>query len=139
LESVLDIVKERGLTIYLDREGGPRIRGPKEEQTPALLEALKAYRNEIIVCLQPKPVRRVVLLMEGRDSPIEKELEVITDGGHEGRVRLWAEQFPGRTVAAETWSLNHAAKGWQRYFWMCWPESADQQPKEDQTENARQS
>jgi hypothetical protein len=138
LESVLDIVKERGLRIYLDRKGGPRLQGPKHEQTPALLDALKAYRGDIIARLQPLPVRRVVLLMEGRDSPIEKELEVITDGGHEGRVRHWAERYPGRTVAAETWELNHADKGWQRYFWMVWPESGNSQTKEGQADDAHE-
>jgi hypothetical protein len=55
LKNVLDVVAERGLSLYLAEDGSPRLRGPRSEITPALVEALRAYREEIIVSLQPVP------------------------------------------------------------------------------------
>lgn len=49
LQNVLSIVKERGLTLALGDDGLPRVRGKvRSEGTAALLDALKAYRREII-------------------------------------------------------------------------------------------
>lgn len=56
LKSVLDVVAERGLSLYLAEDGTPRLRGPRSEITTALVEALRAYREEIIATLQPVPV-----------------------------------------------------------------------------------
>jgi hypothetical protein len=57
LRSVLDVLAERGLSLVLGADGQPRVKGDPEEVTPALLEALKAYRPEIVARLTPKPAR----------------------------------------------------------------------------------
>lgn len=58
LEGVLSILAERGLSIQVDPDGTPHLRGPKEEKTPALLEAVTAYRTEIVEKFRPKPRRQ---------------------------------------------------------------------------------
>ncbi len=51
LAAVLAVVEQRGLSLRLDG-GKPVLRGPKEEATPALLEALAAYREEVVAWLK---------------------------------------------------------------------------------------
>jgi hypothetical protein len=54
LDMVLDEVKARGLAVEVIN-GVPRLRGPREMMTSALLDALKARRAEVIARLGPRP------------------------------------------------------------------------------------
>jgi hypothetical protein len=116
LQTVLDIVAERGLTLYLDADGMPRMGGPQQQRSPALMDAVRAYRQEIIEHLRLKAARRVVLLAGGRDSEVERVLEVCPDVGHEQRVRHWADKHPGRTVAGECLCKDHTGEHWSRFL-----------------------
>ena len=54
-------VEGRGLTLRLGEDGQPRLAGPNEEKTDALLGALRVYREEIITrlkALEPTPKDR---------------------------------------------------------------------------------
>jgi len=53
LDELLEIVEERGLSVTLGPDGQPRLRGPKEEATPALVEMLRLCRDDIIERLRP--------------------------------------------------------------------------------------
>lgn len=55
LEALLKAVDGRGLVLRLDEDGQPRVSGPRDQLTPALLAALKAFRREIIERLGGKP------------------------------------------------------------------------------------
>jgi hypothetical protein len=52
IDDILEILSERGLRIVVGPDGGPILRGPKEEATPALLDVLRIYRTEILARLQ---------------------------------------------------------------------------------------
>jgi hypothetical protein len=52
LASVLAILAERGLSLKLGPDRQPLLVGPRVEVTPPLLEAVKAYREEIIAHLE---------------------------------------------------------------------------------------
>jgi hypothetical protein len=52
LERVLEIVKERGLSIRLKPDGNPGLFGPKAEASAALLGTLKLFRGEIVEMLK---------------------------------------------------------------------------------------
>lgn len=51
LAAVLAVVEQRGLSLRLDGDR-PVLRGPKGEATPALLEALAAFREEVVEWLR---------------------------------------------------------------------------------------
>src|SRR5438067_924463 len=51
LGRILEVLDERGLWIDLAPDGSPRVLGPLQEISPAILEAVKAYRKEIIAKL----------------------------------------------------------------------------------------
>lgn len=53
LDSVLDILRERGLQIRVSADGKPTVAGKKDEITDAVRETLAAYRDEIIERLKP--------------------------------------------------------------------------------------
>jgi hypothetical protein len=55
LPDVLRVLEERGLIAYLAPDGTPRLRGPAGEVTPAVREALEAYREEIVQRLREAP------------------------------------------------------------------------------------
>ncbi len=55
LEALLSAVHDRGLKLRLGEDGQPRVSGPKDQLTPALLGALKAFRREIVERLGGKP------------------------------------------------------------------------------------
>jgi hypothetical protein len=55
LDRILEMLTERGLTLFLAPDGRPHVRGPAAEVTPAVKEALAAYREEIIARLKPPP------------------------------------------------------------------------------------
>jgi hypothetical protein len=60
-EDLYRIVHERGLTIKVNDNGQPVVSGNREVLTPALIEALKTHRNEILTMLgfgvkPPKPI-----------------------------------------------------------------------------------
>lgn len=119
VDLILADVQQAGLTLYL-QDGAPRLTGPRSRITPDLVEALRANRTDIIRRLLPPAARRVVLLVEGRDSAVEKVLEECSPQGHRGRVRHWAQRYPGRTVAGE-WL---GPLGWVRFLWMSCPAEA---------------
>jgi hypothetical protein len=58
LDQVLEMLTERGLSLFLTPDGRPHVRGPVEEVTPAVKEALAAYRQDIIDRLKPPPRRQ---------------------------------------------------------------------------------
>lgn len=55
---IVGLAAERGLRIEVDYLGNPRLRGPREEVTPALLTVLKLYREDLVEALprEPAPV-----------------------------------------------------------------------------------
>lgn len=61
VERLLDTMTRRGLSIKFGDDGVPRVVGPSAEKTPALMDALRAFRKEVIVQLggdpnaKPKP------------------------------------------------------------------------------------
>jgi hypothetical protein len=121
LQNVLDVLAERGLSVHVDEGGTPHLCGRSEEVTPALREALAAYRDEIVRRFRPKATRRVVLLSGGRDSEVEEVLEECPPEGHHGRVREWGQKHPGRTVAAEWLKTTGGREVWVRFLWLTWP------------------
>jgi hypothetical protein len=48
IAKLLKCVEERGLSIHLNQDGQPCLRGPKAAVTPKLIEALKKLREPII-------------------------------------------------------------------------------------------
>ena len=67
LESVLNIVRERGLKIRLNPEGKPYLDGgTKEDRTPALMEALALYRDQITRRLKDNEDAGIALKVQGR-------------------------------------------------------------------------
>lgn len=119
LESMLEILTERGLSIRVDLQGQPRIVGRKGEITEGVREVLAAYREEIIARFRPKSSRRIVLLREGDSQEIERILEENDERGqfHE-RVRQHAEYHPGRTVAGEWRQHKQGHEEWVRFLWL---------------------
>jgi hypothetical protein len=78
VEQLLGILKARGLSLKLGDDDKPRLVGDKEQKTPAILDALKAFRPEILAKLKAeRPKRRewkffdgkTRLEAEGIDSP----------------------------------------------------------------------
>jgi hypothetical protein len=118
-DELLGYVKEFGLEVLVDPDGTPRLKGKRSEASEKLLRVLKLnrHREEIVRRLKPRLARRVVLLVGDRDSAVDRVLEECSPQGHHGRVRPWAQQFPGRTVAAE-WLRGER---WERFLWMTWP------------------
>lgn len=121
-DELLSVLKDRGLDIYFDDSGNPRLRGNTREVSPRLLRVLKleCHRSEILRRFGPKPSaapkpRRIVLLENGRDSDVERVLQdnVPATGAIE-RTRELALANRGRMVALEWLS----AQGWVRYTWI---------------------
>lgn len=118
LQGILDILTERGLSLRVEADGKPHLRGPKCEITPALLDALSAHRDEIVAHFKSKSSRRIVLL---KDGDVEKVLEECSPAGHQGRARLWAEKYPGREVAAEWCKRDDHGERWMRFLTIRFP------------------
>lgn len=55
VEKIFEIVADRGLKIVL-QNGQPRLQGPKEEMTGALVAALRAHRLAVIAKVDPQKV-----------------------------------------------------------------------------------
>ena len=117
LAETLTLVHQRGLSIVV--EGGkPKLLGPAEARTPELLAALRDFRQQIIARFTPPMPRRIVLLVDGRDSLVQAVLEEPEAIGCTRRARELAEQHRGRTLAVE-WQSK---LGWVRYFWISMPQ-----------------
>ena len=54
---IVALAAERGLRLEVGHDGAPRLRGPREEVTPALVAVLRLYREEIVEALRPAPPR----------------------------------------------------------------------------------
>lgn len=52
VEAIIQEVRDRGLTLRVEK-GEPRLKGPREQMTPALIAVLIRRRNEIIQWLTP--------------------------------------------------------------------------------------
>jgi hypothetical protein len=148
LQSVLDVVRERGLKIILDEKGSPRLTGgTKKDYTPALMDALKLYRSEIITrwkqnadckkaieLAKRMPVlphvqmeasagdERVVVLADDRDSQVEGVLSTHRKGEHSWAlhvIRMQAQHHKGQILAIEMWEVNHETgrAEFRRFFW----------------------
>ena len=89
LTRILGVVEERGLSIHVSPEGKPFLRGPREEVTAALKDALDAYRDEILASF-------------ARDPPAPPQPEVY-------RPREWRWRFgQGYTeTPADEWIWQH--------------------------------
>jgi hypothetical protein len=123
-DELLAICADRGLKVAVNEAGVLVLRGKRTESTERLLRVLRlpVHRDEILRRFRLKPTRRVVLLKEGRDGPIESVLFEGTADWQPGGLRKLAAQFPGRTVAAE-WLSNpgsHAEPRWTRFVWLTW-------------------
>jgi hypothetical protein len=129
-DEVLAILGDRGLTVVVSEQGGPSLKGDRSGASEKLLRVLAqpCHREEIVRRFRPKPGRRIVLLAGGGDSAAERVLEECPPQGHHGRVRHWAQQLPGRTVAAEWLQGGYAGERWARFLFMRWPppEEGDQ-------------
>jgi hypothetical protein len=145
IESVLDIVRKRGLKFILDEKGITAINGgTKEDRSPALFNALKLYRQPIIDLIKarderikdlihpssfipaPKPPQpgdeRVVVLTDGRDSAIEKVLSKHGKGEHASAlssIRIQSKYNRDKNLAIEMMEVHRETgrKEWRRFFW----------------------
>jgi hypothetical protein len=142
LESVLSIVRERGLKIRLDEKAILYLKGgTDEDRSPALFDALKRYRQRTIDLIKsgdgsikdlihkdsvlpaPQPGdERVVLLSGDRDSEVDQVLTHHSKGGHLGALKTIqdnAKHYKGRTLAIEMNEVNRetGCKEWRRFYW----------------------
>lgn len=114
LDDLLGKIRGRGLDIVFDVDGQPRVKGDKEMLTPALVRLLKLRREEVIRKLGPKPEQRIVLLAE--DGSVEKVLAECGNGEEREKLRGLAEQWTGRTLAAEWLRKRHGKEDWVRFL-----------------------
>ncbi len=113
LDDVLRMVAELGFSVTVDEGGTPQLHGDKADLAPPVLEALKAYRAEIIERLRPRPkqmTRRVVLLTAAGE--VEQVLVELDPGKDRQATVDEAAKHPGRDVAAE-WRNGER---WMRYL-----------------------
>jgi hypothetical protein len=140
-DELLNILKDRGLQVYVADDGTPKLKGKREELSPRLLRVLKFHREEIVRRLKPRPPRRVVLLSnDDRDSQVEKVLQECDGEGHHDRVRFWSAQHPGRTVSAEWLQKDHSGERWTRFMWLRWPtaQEMEERHREEATATANE-
>lgn len=129
-DQVLAILKDRGLRVIWS-EGELRVRGSRNEVTPALLDVLRLHKPELLARLRPKPWR--VVLYAGPDaneSPVECVLVECEADERHVQVRKLAREHRGRAVAVEgARRKEDGSTEWVRTLWLCWP-AHDQKPDE---------
>lgn len=122
LESVLEILKERGLELFLNDLGKPAFKfkaGQKEGITDALREAVAAYREEIVEWLKPPPCREFLFPL-GQVAVACRHLgpNEYASGAWYWRWRGEADWWPipGKTWCAEESELmrTHAEHGHEK-------------------------
>ena len=123
LEEALIMLQQGGFTIAV-KDGQPRLLGPATNRTPELLAACAEHREALIELYSPVPPRRVVLLADGRDSEVERQLEQIPACAGLKRARELAQLHRGRTLALEWLSTT----GWIRYTWLNYPAEGKHEP-----------
>lgn len=123
IDEVLDMLAGHGLIPYLDDQGHPRIRGPTVALTEATRDLIYEHR-EAILCRLKIPTRRVVLLTNGRSSPVEKVLSQADPREHHLLTQKLGREHPGRYVAAEWRQIRPSGEEvWHRFLVMRFPEA----------------
>lgn len=57
---LMQVLRERGLTLRFLEDGSPAVSGNKDEATPALMNMLRLYRGELIVECAPRPAAKPI-------------------------------------------------------------------------------
>lgn len=87
VRQVVEILAQRGLALYIGPDGRPHARGPREEITPAVTEALTAYRAEIIEHMRRTSPRE--FLWRYGHTYVEREGDGFLGHAHAAPVGAW--------------------------------------------------
>lgn len=116
LDNVLEILRERGLTLRVQIDGKVVLKGKTSEITDAVRQTVTAYKSEIVERFRPRLPRRIVLLCDDGSEEIEKILEECERDWHHERIGYYADQHPERTVAGEWHRQQNGRDEWVRFL-----------------------